>query len=723
MADYAGDDWQAALSGDETEAEAPPAARPAWVPERGPAVAQPGSRRPAPVPGRQDDDGLWVHVLETAGLVTLLTWVAAVVIPHTVALWMISTLAAAVTAAIAWTALSHEHAPLAVYLAAWGACLTGWITWARLAGPWHGQVIYALLLPALVLTPVGVTVIRRDRDRIRRAAWTGVDTANLRERRYWEDLLHKFGVRGVAVRDVIRVEGGVQVHCRLGKHADGRQVLTLDDIRDLGPRLQVHKRLAKGAVYIEEEPAGGSAADFIIHVRSVAGPRLARWMPPENSLLSINRAFGLGVLDSGREFTLKLREVRVFIVGLVGSGKSTLLNVLTAQLCRMPDALIFWIDLKGGQEARAWLMPWITGQVERPPIDWLATTREEADVMLDALKRAGQTRAECGRHGKKLRPSPAYPAVVVICDESTAMTGHFQREDGLSNTKLAVKLLTIAEMFRSVAIDTVVSSVRAVVDNTGNSGYKAMSGVKIGMKVSTVEEGRQIFPDNLAAAKQLAQLKDKGTGIAKVGADLLPPVHFYNISDGEPDDDGHPTEDRITPVVLATAGRRPQPEQMIRDAMGEAYAKRWEQPHIASLISNWRAEAGAPRPPAGLPPDGSTDADVLQAMIQADPLLSEFEAGGPGSGTVDEDDDERSLHPARKRMRLLLIGRGREGYRPGVLWAMLKAEGHEVARETVSRWLAADEKKGYVIRTGKPRSRWIWHLPEGAEFDIPGMDT
>ena len=40
----------------------------------------------------------------------------------------------------------------------------------------------------------------------------------------------------------------------------------------------------------------------------------------------------------------------------------------------------------------------------------------------------------------------------------------------------------------------------------------------------------------------------------------------------------------------------------------------------------------------------------------------------------------------------------------------------------LQRWLAQDEKLGYVYRTGKPRSRWVWRLPEGAEFEIPGMD-
>ena len=429
---------------------------------------------------------------------------------------------------------------------------------------------------------------------------------------------------------------------------------------------------------------------------------------------------------------LKLREVRVFIVGLVGSGKSTLLNVLIAQLCRMPDALIFMIDLKGGQEARAWLMPWIRGEVARPPIDWLATTREEADVMLDAVKRAGQARAECGRHGRKLRPSHAYPALIPICDESTAMTGHMVREDGLSNTKLALKLLTIAEMFRSVAIDPVVSSVRAVVDNTGNSGFKAMSGVRIGMRVATVEEGRQLFPDNIAAARQLSQLRDKGSGIPMVDGELFPPVHFYNITDGEPDDDGHPTQDRITPVVLATAERRPMPEQLIRDAMNEVkvrigdremgvYDARWEQPHIAQLIETWRAGDGLLPPPPDDPPGGG---HIPGTQAEFDARFEELAGELDNLGGVPDDggEDRQRLNPARKRMYQLLIGRGREGWRADPLWNQLLTEGHTCARETMHRWLAAAEKSGYVYRTGKPRSRWIWRLPEGAEFDIPGMD-
>jgi hypothetical protein len=707
-------------------------ARPAWaaepdVVEQGPAPRPRRERLPRqPVPGTHAEDGLWEHALIIGGLVTLGTFAAAVYVPHGVLWWQITTAMAIITAVTWWNALNLTGSMgMAAYLGIWGACLTAWMTAARLSSPWHGMLILVLLLMFSSLTPTGVTVIRRHRHRAKVIAESGRDNANIREILHWKDLLPMFGLRGVIVRDVIRRNGGYEVHCRLGKVTPGAPAPSgIEAVRELPQKIEPHKRYRKGSVYIEEpDDTPGGSADFIIHVRSVTGPRLTRFLPADNGLLSVNRQFALGVHDNGRPFMLLLREVVVFIVGLVGWGKSTLMNIFIAQLSRMPDVIIFMIDLKGGQEARAWLMPWLRDWTEEPVIHWLATTRQEADAMLDALKRAGQARAESGRYGKKLRPSPQAPQFVVLCDESTVMTGHQVREDGLYNTQLATKLLQIAELFRSVAIVPVVSSVRAVVENTGKSGYKAMSGVRIGMKVASVEEGRQLFPDDLPAARQLAQIRDKGMFIPKVGAELHSPVHGYNITDGELDDDGNPTEDRITPIARAcgTRERRPQPEQFVIDAMGEAYAKRWESENIRRLTQQWLAEAGDSLPPA--PAEQSPDAPDSG---DDDSFDYDYWEGKLNSGVgLDDDGDDpgRPLHPARKRMRQLLMQRGRDGYRAGILHEQLCSEGLNVARETVQRWLNADEKLGYVFRTDKPRSKWVWRLAPGAEFDLPGMDS
>jgi LAGLIDADG-like domain len=1113
-----------------------------WPPAGGPPRGHARMPRHShqPLPGKHAEDGLWEHVLMSGGAVVLATWIASVAMPHAWPLWMILLTGATISMAVWYTAISlTDSFPMASYLATWGFVLTAWLAVARVVGPWKGEIIFSLVLPVLVLMPMGVTVIRRYRDRVSRAADTGRDTMRLRECRYWEGLLQRLGTANVVVRDVMKTDNGRQLYCRLGKAADGRSISSMPDA-DTARRICVQRRLRPGSIYIEEAPQGGSAADFIVHINEQAGPRLTRWLPAENSILSVNDKFPLGVLDTGKQWALKLREVVVFICGVRGSGKaldvdtriatpsgwttmgeilvgdqvfdetgqpcrviaatdvmrgrpcyevefsdgtviiadrdhqwlvdtdasrrsarrkavfasrpdgrksrgqdhlrkwpevlttrqmipglrmlnrsgvtagggvsnysvcvagalqcpdadlpvppyvlgawlgdghsagsrittadpeilaaieaegetvwivpstvkgaakretvacalasascspsgkvtarqlcvnhyaierragrldqwpllardterreplaaytigalqprlrhlgvlgnkhipvsylraseaqrrallaglldtdgtctetgtaefsntngqlardayhlvcslgykatlrskaarcngkdcgvswtvaftpadkvfrlqrklarqvtrvrsasaqryvtairhvpsrpvrciqvdspnqlylagescvpthnSTLLNVFLAQLCRMPDAVIFMIDLKGGQEARMWLMPWILGLTDRPAIDWLATTREEAKVMLDALWRAGTARAESGRYGRKLRPSKAAPAVIVICDETAVLTGHMVREDGLSAHQLSTRLLQIAETFRSVAIDPVVSAVRAVVDVTGNSGFKAMAEVRIGMRVATTQEGQAIFPDDYPAAQQLAQLKDRGMFIPKVGADLHPPVHGFNITDGEPDDDGHPTEDRITPIVLATAARRPAPEQLVIDAMGEAYAKRWEGEHIKQLIETWRAEAGLhddPRPQPGRVPGVPEDEQGAWEEIvgQLDGVFGDAEPA------FDDGDPRRKLHPARKRLYEILITRKSAGEKVDRLWHQLQREGHDITRQTVHDWLNQAEKQGCIIRSGKARSphaRWIWHMGLGDEYGIPGWD-
>lgn len=723
------------------DAEAPPRAaeapkRPEWVDEEVPVPSSRPARTPrAPVPGRHEDDGLWEHVLLTGGIVVLIAFVAAVMLPRTVPVWMITSLAATLAAVIAWVSLSLTgSASVAGYLAAWGTVLTAWLTAARIAGPWHSTVIFGLVLPALALMPIGVTVIRRHRDRVTRVASTGTVTMHVRECRYWEGLLAKLGCANVTVKDVTLVDVGRQVHCRLNKAAEGRRISPVPD-SDMARQIAVQRRLRPGSVYIEAEPEGLTAADFVVHVREKAGPRLTQYLPADNSPLSINDSFPVGVLDTGRPWKMKLREVVTFVAGVRGSGKSTLLNVIIAQLARMPDSLIFVIDLKGGQESMAWLLPWLQGIAGKPVIDWLATTREEADIMLDAVLRAGVARAESGRYGKKLRPGvyrvdgvdEMCPGIIVICDETAEMTGHMLREGDVSSRQLSTKLVRISERFRSVAIDPVVAAVRAVVDVTGNSGIKAMSELTIGMKVRTVNEGQAIFHDDYRAAQALAKLKDKGMFIPKEASQLFPPVHGYNITDGTPDDDGSPTEDLIAPIAIACAARRPDPEQLIADAMNEVrirvgdkdmgvYEARWEQPHIRELLAAWKRQAGIRdrQPPVHRdePPAGADD-DFALWRRQLEDL------------DVPRDDDEPGyeMEPRLKRMCELLIERGPRGYQPALLEDALANEGKDVHRGTLMKWLKMAVEKGWVYRHGKERSRGVrysWYLGDGAEFDIPG---
>ena len=711
---------------------APASKRPKWVDDEVPAASSRPPRVPrAPVPGKHEDDGLWEHVILTGGIVVLIAFVAVIVLPRTVPWWMITSLAATLAMVISWVSLTLTGSSLmATYLATWGAVLTAWITAARIAGPWHAKIIFGLVLPVAALIPIGVTVIRKHRDQANRTASTGTGTMHARECRYWEGLLTKLGCPNVMVRDITLTDGGRMVHCRLKKAAEGRRISAKPDA-DVARQIAVQRLLRPGSVYIDAEPEGLTEADFVIHIREKAGPRLTQFIPADNSPRSINDRFPVGVLDTGRPWTMRLREIVTFVCGVRGSGKSTLLNVIIAQLARCPDSLIFVIDLKGGQETMAWLLPWLQGLVDKPVIDWLVTDRAAADVMLDAVLRAGVARAESGRYGKKLRPGvyridgvdEMCPGIIVICDETAEMTGHQLREDGVSSIQLSTKLVRISERFRSVAIDPVVAAVRAVVDITGNSGIKAMSELTIGMKVRTVNEGQAIFHDDYRAAQALARLKDKGMFIPKEASQLFPPVHGYNITDGTPLDDGSPTEDLVTPIAIACAARRPDPEQLIVDAMNQirvtvdgedrgAYEARWEHEHIRELLASWKRQAGIRdrQPPVHRdePPAGDDDWALWRRQLEDIDVPDE-----PGY----------EMEPRLKRMCELLIERGARGYQPAMLEDALANEGKDVHRATLMKWLKMAVEKGWVYRHGKERSRSVrysWYLGEGAEFDIPG---
>src|ERR1700757_1604319 len=60
------------------------APRPAWVDEQRQPGDDPWPGRPkrerlprVPVPGKQEDDGLWTHVIETGGILVAAAWLAA----------------------------------------------------------------------------------------------------------------------------------------------------------------------------------------------------------------------------------------------------------------------------------------------------------------------------------------------------------------------------------------------------------------------------------------------------------------------------------------------------------------------------------------------------------------------------------------------------------------------------------------------------------------------
>jgi hypothetical protein len=669
------------------------------TPER---ARQPQQRKPLAV-GRD----LWWHVGETCAIVTVAVLAAAWLIPVRVPLWEMSGVMAVISGVIWWVTVRITGSlGLAGWLLGWGVTLTAWFTTARLVGVWSSEILTALVLAFVILTPFGPAAIANYRAMGRLEAAARERDRGDAEKRKWETMFTRLGVRNMRITAIYRHPTGLQVAGQLGSATDKDGVVTFERIKALAPQVAVDRKLPPGAVYFEE----GETADlFTMHLRTLIGKRPVEFLPDYREPATINKPLGVGKHDNGQEFKALFREVAVMIVGVRDSGKSNLMSVLIAQIARCPDALIFVIDLKGGRMARPWLVPWLLGKSPRPVIDWLATTREEAVIMLDALIAAGQARAEDGEGGEKITPSRANPAVFLFVDETAIMTGHGIRENNISNSKIATKLAVIAETFRSEAIDPVVAALRSNVDIMGSTALKAQSTLRFGLRVNEPQDGQSVFPNDEAAAKALSKITEQGAGMARVGSRITPPIQFYRI-----------TLERCIRIAQLTGAWRPprircswMPSGRLTRAAGTGWRSGWAsggpRPREATTAArSWR-RAGPARP---WPCWTARPQDRDPALGGGGPGGGELPGWDPAADTDDEfwrvvgqeQDPEGKIHPARRAMREILIRAGDDGVKAGELYNLMKGQGHRVHRTTLYEWLAKRPSWAGCPGTGAART-------------------
>lgn len=669
-----------------------------WVPSgRSDGYRQQLDDPPERQPERPHAPSLARHCGESSLVAVMTVILAAYLMPASVALWMPVSALLAVTVVTWWVTFDRTRSPgLSGYMLAWGLLISGWFPLARLAGL-RTVTVFMLVVPALVLAFLGVSVIGRYRERLDAAEQAERDKSGTAILRYWEGVLEAHGAHGAKVLDVTQHQGSLEVRGRLAKSAPGRSAMTFSQLQAAGPEIAVSERRDDDGVYFTK-PENGSAADFILHIRDKrTGPRAAVHLPVRHVPLTINKPVGLGLLDSNREYAALLREIHVQIVGVTGSGKSNLLNVLLDRLAGMIDCLIWMIDMKGGITARPWIVPWLQGYTPRPVIDWVATTREETEIMLKTALGAVQTRSGYPLF-EKINPSRDTPAIALICDDVGACFGHGTRENGVSNYGLSQLGTQFTELARSAGGMLIGAGQRANVELWGGTGMKSQSELRFGMRATSAADGAQIFPDNAQAARLVSQLRDKGDCVVKFGPDITPVVRTYRVGD----------PGRIEKRALWAGDYRPEPEPQLKAAMGEAYAQRWER--SASLLDLWRESAGIPEPP-----EAAGDDDGLPEDLD-DWDKGDFDrAFGRIVASVQED-PEGPVDIRRKVMWRILREAGFQGVAVKSLVIRLENRGSATRREVVHRWLAADEKKGWV-RRGKRGSSSVWIWAGNTEAD------
>jgi len=618
------------------------------------------------------------------------------------------------TGVVTWAGTGRMLFP--AFLAAIGSFLGGWTIYAQVAGLWHWNVIGTLMAGAAALTPLGVfSWHRRNR---RQNPFDGPPAIlavpepfalppqpdeNELEMRRFEMMLTDFGLGDekspLTVTSLTEERSGRVVRFTLP--LSGK--VTIQHCRDQARNIEVRMRADEGAVSFERD---GPSSNVLMRIRERDGLSESRTLTPELRATTCNKPILVGYQEDDTPQLITVRELHTMIVGTTGSGKSNLLNTIVTQLAWCPDTIIWVIDMKGGRFARPWFQAWSEGKAIAPPIDWLATTRKEAEQMMLALPAAVDARSKSGIGGSKIIPSASMPQILMICDETAVLLGTERggraqiQADEKTNTWFGEQAVTVAQMGRSEAVGTMWAGQRGTQSMAGPSDLKALTDQRIALRPSSIDELQWVIPDTYFAGAQLAYLAETpGVGVVARGkkasqiVKFLHHDHIEGVCGTDENDPRCPPECPIYRSAVETAPVRPRLDRLTASAIGQPYARRWER----------AAESGVLRVP--------------QTALWSVPVS--LSGGGDAARFNDIisglSDPERDLHPGHIRIRELLAARGVMGASVSQMMSVLEQEGISGVRESVHRWLRRDRDDGLLHHPSY--RRWVWGPGENTPDD------
>ncbi len=307
--------------------------------------------------------------------------------------------------------------------------------------------------------------------------------------------------------------------------------------------------------------------------------------------------------------------------------------------------------------------------------------------MLRALLRAVDARARSCSGGEKITPSRREPAILLICDEVAVILGVGTggprlSEGGVTNATLAGLATRLVMTGRSEAIDLVMATQRGTVTMTGSADLKSQCTLRIGLGVASEADARLIIPDNVRIAADLSRLHHPGSGIVQQGRNgRVLPVKFYRIE-----------HEQIDSIAERFGWLRPAPDPLVAQALGDDYRTRWTRYRTSTRLD----EPGQPVLPSA----------VIPPAIPA-PVMRELTAGAStgGNPALSENVGDHD-HPIRHQVVGMLRVAGVRGLTVRAIAERLASGGHEVAHQTVHRWLAEEAAAGRAESASYGRWKW-----------------
>lgn len=376
--------------------------------------------------------------------------------------------------------------------------------------------------------------------------------------RDWEDRLAR----------VARIEGSTGVDVKWWPEKVGYTVeinlppggTTTEDLNGYGPKFAADLRLGDGCGV--EIFAGANRGTILIEVtlQDIVSKDLP--YPEDFSELTLKDRFPFGLHRNGNPALGSLCNDCGILVGETDAGKTNTVKVVTAQLARMPDALIWAIDITGGGVALPWITPWATeGLASAPIVDWIAHTADEARLMLTmageiiAARKAGYQQLMRERKSdNKLPIDHEIPGIVIVVDETASLPYDIKE-----------MLDKVAEEGRAMRVRQLICALRATQDAI-TAMMKIQAKWRVGMTVSDPEELAYLFPGYIKIDPKDAPVAGAGWNMhTRLGPKRPTAFKAWHIVDA--------IIDRICAV---TAARRPRIDRLSADVpSGTHYPQRW----------------------------------------------------------------------------------------------------------------------------------------------------
>ncbi|MFE7965400.1 hypothetical protein ACFU0X_20590 [Streptomyces cellulosae] len=367
-----------------------------------------------------------------------------------------------------------------------------------------------------------------------------------------------------------------------------------------------------------EIAAGDSRNKAIIRVSTRDMISAEVFYEEDFSPLTYTEPFTFAFHRDGTDAFMSLLDDCGLLIGETGSGKTNLLNTIIMQLARMPDVLIWVIDITGAGVALPWIAPWALKedgrdvQASAPIVDWVAYDVAEAYTMLSmAIQIIGHRKARYqklmrSKNTDKIPITPDIPAICIVADETAELPPKIQGLiDSVMNTGRATRVRNLNCGLRATQ-DTITAAMKKQAKN------------RIGMSVTDPEELSYLFSGYQVLDPADAPVPGSGfyTGANKAGAPR--PFKARRI-----------IPDIITAGCIACADRRPRLDKISCEVdLYSKYKDRWARALPALFPDEFESNDFADEVQKWL--DSQDDQAKARLVIDEDEMAGAFTGGGSG---------------------------------------------------------------------------------------------